>query len=78
MNKQEVLQKLEILFHELFGDQVHFDESVTSSDVRKWDSLHHVVFISRIEETFHIDFSFDEILDVRTIGDICSLILSKG
>ena len=35
-------------------------------------------FIAQLEETYEIELTGDEIADMRTIGDIKKVILSKG
>jgi acyl carrier protein len=39
-------------------------------DIPGWDSLAQVHVISVLEETFHIMIPLEEIMDMKTIGDI--------
>lgn len=44
----------------------------------EWDSLSHMFFITKLEETYGIELSGDEIADMQTVGDIKKIISSKG
>ena len=44
----------------------------------EWDSLSHMFFITKLEETYEIELTGDEIADMQTIGDIKRVITSKG
>jgi acyl carrier protein len=46
--------------------------------LEEWDSLSHMFFISKLEETYGIELSGNEIADMRTIGDIKKVLISKG
>ncbi|MDA3818140.1 MAG: acyl carrier protein [Prolixibacteraceae bacterium] len=49
----------------------------TSDDVEGWDSLHHMMIITEIEKAFGVKFDFMEILDLKTVGDICDLVKQR-
>lgn len=53
--------------------QPHLQVSVdtTANDVSGWDSLHHIMIITEVETTFNLKFDFMEILEMKSIGDIC-------
>jgi acyl carrier protein len=44
----------------------------------EWDSMTHMFFITKLEETYEIELTGDEIADLQTVGDIKTLISSKG
>lgn len=46
----------------------------TSDDVEGWDSLHHMMIITEVEKAFGVKFDFMEILDLKTVEDICDLV----
>ncbi len=77
MEHSYIISKVKKIFHSLFGEHNEFNEDTSSSDVHGWDSLKHVVFISKIEEEFGFRFSLDEMQETTTIGDICRIIDSK-
>lgn len=48
------------------------DFQLTNFDT--WDSMTHIFLIERIESEFNVQFSGDEIADIKSIGDIRNLI----
>ena len=46
--------------------------------LEEWDSLSHMFFITKLERTYEIELTGDEIADMQTVGDIKKVIISKG
>lgn len=44
----------------------------------RWDSLRHIEVIFAVESAFHVRFTMPEITSLRNLGDIRSLLMSKG
>lgn len=57
-------------------DEVVDDLSMSGSDV--WDSLRHMELIVSIEETFEIELTGDEIVDMTSVAAIRSVLSAKG
>lgn len=53
------------------------DEVVLNS-LDEWESMAHMLFITRVEENFDIEFSGDDILSMQSIGDIKNVLRNKG
>jgi acyl carrier protein len=49
----------------------------TANDIRNWDSLRHVMIINEIENHFAIQFDLMEMLDINSVGDICTAVAKK-
>ena len=76
MIKEEVYEKLNAVFRDVFDDEtISISENMTANDIEGWDSLVNITLIECIEEEFGIKFSMREILAVRNIGEMVSLIL---
>lgn len=45
---------------------------------KEWDSMAHMLFITRLEEAYEINLEGDEIASMETIGDIKKILASKG
>jgi acyl carrier protein len=63
-------------------DSFNVDISKMSDETRlmsfeEWDSLSHMFFITKIEETYNIELDGNEIADMQTIGDIKKIVISK-
>ena len=46
--------------------------------LNEWDSLSHMFFITKLEETYGIELTGDEIANMQTVGDIRATLASKG
>ena len=53
-------------------------DEVKLASFGEWDSLSHMFFISKLERTYEIELTGDEIADMQTVGDIKKVILSRG
>ncbi|KAB2325486.1 acyl carrier protein [Betaproteobacteria bacterium SCN1] len=53
-------------------------DSLALNDIPTWDSLAHMMLIVRLEETYQVQFSGDEIADLRAIGDIRNTLRAHG
>mgnify|MGYP003295872580 CR=1 FL=1 len=53
MTREEILAKVNDIFHDVFDDDsIVVVECTTSEDVEDWDSLMHITLISEIESEF--------------------------
>ena len=43
-----------------------------------WDSLQHMEIVTSIEQTFQIDLTADEIVDMTSVGAIKNVLATKG
>jgi acyl carrier protein len=50
------------------------DETMSAADIAQWNSLNHVILISKLEKRYNIKFSLSDMLDIRTVQDICDKI----
>jgi len=46
--------------------------------ISKWDSLAHIQLVAAIEETYAIQMSMDEIVNLLSVNDIVTLLEEKG
>ena len=44
----------------------------------KWDSLAHIQLVAVIEETYGVQMSMDEIVNLQCVSDIATLLQGKG
>lgn len=71
----EIFERIkEIIRQTVKQPGVEINVNSTSDDVEGWDSLHHMMIITEVEKTFGVKFDFMEILDLKTVGDICQLV----
>lgn len=78
MEKEAIIEKLTGIFHEVFGDDtIVLRDEMTASDVENWDSLTHMLMITKVEESFGINFKLKELNKLRQVGDLVSILETK-
>lgn len=78
MNRNEIVEKLTNVFHEVFNDNgIILRDEMTAADVENWDSLTHMLMITKVEEVFGIKFKLKELNKLKMVGDLISTIESK-
>ena len=77
MTRQEVLERLQPLFSEVFEEEVELTEETTAEDVEKWDSLSHLTMIYEVESEFGMKFKMKEILGMKNVGEMVDIILRE-
>ena len=78
MEKCEIIEKLTAIFHDVFSDNtIVLRDDMTASDVENWDSLTHMIMITKVEEVFGIRFKLRELNKLKNVGDLCNTIAEK-
>lgn len=78
MSRNEVAEKLQEIFRDVFDDEdITLFDDMTSDDVEAWDSLSHINLISDIEAKFGIKFTTEEIIGTKNVGEFVSVIEGK-
>ncbi|MDP1534008.1 MAG: acyl carrier protein [Thiobacillus sp.] len=53
-------------------------DSLTLIDIPTWDSLAHMMLIVRLEEAYQVQFTGDEIADLKSVGDARAILQAHG
>lgn len=78
MEKQEIIEKITGIFREVFSDNnIVINDEMTANDVENWDSLTHMLMITKVEEVFGIKFKLKELNKLKRVGDLVLCIESK-
>lgn len=78
MNRNEIIEKLTAVFHEVFNDNnIVLRDDMTANDVENWDSLTHMMMITKVEEVFGIKFKLRELNKLKNVGNLCDVIVEK-
>jgi acyl carrier protein len=73
------IEKLTTIFRQVFNDEaIVLNDQMTANDIGSWDSLSHMLMISRVEDAFSIKFSLREINKLKNVGVLVKLIESKS
>jgi acyl carrier protein len=78
MTSNEILKELEGIFRAVFENPtLAITEFTAPADIHEWDSLTHVLLLSKIEKKYGIKFSLDDMLSFENAGDICKAVKRK-
>jgi acyl carrier protein len=53
-------------------------DEVVLNTLEEWESMAHMLFITRVEEVFEVEFTGDDIFAMQSIGDIKKVLREKG
>ncbi len=78
MKREEIVEKLTTIFHDVFKDNtIVLNDEMTAADVENWDSLTHMLMITKVEEDLGIKFKLKELNRLKKVGDLITIVESK-
>ena len=67
MNREEIYERLNEVFQDVFGDdEITVHNDTTAADIDGWDSLRHITLLAAIEDEFDIQMDTDDIIDMSS------------
>jgi acyl carrier protein len=73
-----IKEQLEIIFREVFKDEsLQISPELNAHQVAHWDSISHLVMISKVEEVFNVKLKLKELMKLKNVGDLMSLLAEK-
>jgi acyl carrier protein len=78
LDQTTLYSKLTDVFHDVFDDdEIVVTPQLKAGDVSGWDSLKHIRLILTIESAFGVRFSASEVVRLKNVGELASLIQCK-
>ena len=78
MNKNNIKEKLQSVFVDVFDDEdLTIRNSTNSDDIEEWDSLNHIALVLSIEKCFNIRFMTGEVQSLKDVGEMIQLLEEK-
>lgn len=75
MSRNEVLEKVTEIFHDVFDDEsIVLTDETTAADIEDWDSLTHITLLSEIEDAFGFTFNMKDVLGLKNVGEMLDLL----
>ena len=75
MNRTEILEKLNEVFHDVFdNNDIVVTEQTNGNDIEEWDSLIHITLISAVEDEFDVSFDMKTVVSMKNVGDMIDAI----
>lgn len=77
LTQADVLARLQMIFDDIFLDEVVISPELSAQDVEEWDSLLHISLVVAVEERFQIKFRVGEVEATQNVGEFSDLILQR-
>ena len=78
MTKDQILTAVQEVFRQVFRDPaLEVNMNTTANDIAEWDSLIHMHLIAAIEERLNCEFSFNEVMNFESVGDMINKLAEK-
>lgn len=78
MSREEVLERLQPVFRDVFDDDgITVTGETTAADVDGWDSLEHINLVNAVEQEFGMKFDMGQILTMKNVGEMADIIMSR-
>ena len=74
MTRQEIFEKLNEVFSDVFDEDIVVSDATTAADIEDWDSLTHITLISEVEDAFGIKISMKDVLGLKNVGELADII----
>ncbi len=69
---------LEAIVIDVFQHSGSLSPDMGPNQIPRWDSLQHIALVRSIEEAFDISLTMDEMMEMRTIADIETVLRRHG
>ena len=78
INMNDIEIKLQSIFRDIFDkEDLSINQATSADDIAEWDSLAHITLLQSIQDEFDVDFTIDEITEMKNVGDMIDLIRRK-
>ncbi len=78
MTREEVLERLNEIFRDVFDDDgIEVCDSTTSADIEGWDSLEHINLVLAVEQEFDFKFEMGQVVSMKDVGEMVDIILEQ-
>ena len=78
MIREEIFEKLNEIFRDVFDDEtIEVNENTNSDDIEDWDSLEHINLVSAVEQEFGIKFTMAQVIGMKNVGEMVDVILEE-
>lgn len=79
MTREEVYERLNKVFREVFDDDsIIVQDSTTSDDIEDWDSFEHINLVVAVEDEFSFKIPMGKVVTMKNVGEMADIILKLG
>lgn len=77
MKREEVFEKVQEIFRDVFDDEdLCITDETNSDDIEDWDSLEHIALVVSMEKEFGLKFDIKQVNKLENVGQMIDLIVS--
>ncbi|MCR5651560.1 MAG: acyl carrier protein [Lachnospiraceae bacterium] len=78
MTREELFEQINEIFRDVFDDDtLVITDGTNSEDIEDWDSLEHINLVVAMEKRFNMKFNIKEVGQLKNVGEMADLILSR-
>lgn len=78
MNQEEIYDKLNTVFQDVFDDEsITVSAATTAEDIEDWDSLEHINLVAAVEQAFDVKFSMGQVMTMKNVGEMVTIIMGN-
>ena len=78
MNEKYIMNKLQEIFKDIFGDNsIIIEKSTNPNDIEGWDSITHISVLEAVQDEFKFKLTLDEMIELSSVGKIMDIITQK-
>ncbi|MBQ8724963.1 MAG: acyl carrier protein [Oscillospiraceae bacterium] len=79
MNQKEIIERLTIVFCEVFDDDlIHISSDTTPEDIEGWDLRENINLIEAIEKEFSMQFYMRELSAPKSVRELIDIIVQRA
>lgn len=79
MTREEVYERLEEVFRDVFDDEeIKLEDSTVSDDIDSWDSFEHINLVVAVENEFDFKIPMGKVVTMKNVGEMVDIILELG
>ena len=76
MTREDVFERLTVLFREFFDDDmIVLRDDTTAEDIKGWDSFEHINLMLTVEREFGIQIPMKVVTSMKNVGEMADIIL---
>lgn len=79
MTREEVFERLNKVFQDVFDDEtIALHDETTADDIDEWDSFEHINLVVAVEEEFSFKIPMGKVVTMKNVGEMVDIILELG
>ena len=79
MTREDVYERLNNVFRDVFDDEsIVVEDSTTSDDIEDWDSFEHINLVVAVEEEFNFKIPMGKVVTMKNVGEMVDIIIELG